>query len=110
MSKRGSFRTTLEFLFARTIISGLGLLPRRAALALGVTLGRISYYFPSGLKRAGEVNLKLAFAEKTEAERGRLLLGCFQNLGRLLGEFSQLSRATPEGLRQLIDYDPVGLA
>ena len=110
MSKRGSFRTTLEFLFARTIISGLGLLPRKAALAFGVLLGRIAYHFPGGLKRAGEVNLKLAFPEKTEAEHRRLLLGCFESLGRLLGEFSQLPRATPEGLRQLIEYDPVGLA
>jgi KDO2-lipid IV(A) lauroyltransferase len=44
-----------------------------------------------------------------EGERRRLLRGCFESLGRLLGEFSQLPRATPEKLRRLIEYDEVGL-
>ena len=88
----------------------LGTLPRRAALAFGLSLGRIAYLLPSGLRRTGERNLKLAFPEKTDAERRLLLRGCFENLGRLLGEFSQLPQATPETLRKIIDYDPVGLA
>jgi KDO2-lipid IV(A) lauroyltransferase len=45
-----------------------------------------------------------------KAERTQLLRGCFASLGRLLGEFSQLPRATPESLRQIIEYDEVGLA
>ena len=36
--------------------------------------------------------------------------GCFLSLGRLLGEFSQLPYATPQKLRQVIEYDEVGLA
>ena len=31
-------------------------------------------------------------------------------MGRLLGEFSQLPKATPEKLRRLVEYDEVGLA
>ena len=45
-----------------------------------------------------------------EPERKQLLRGCFASLGRLLGEFSQLPRATPESLRKIIEYDEVGLA
>jgi KDO2-lipid IV(A) lauroyltransferase len=45
-----------------------------------------------------------------EVDRKRLLRGCFASLGRLLGEFSQLPRATPAKLRRLIEYDEVGLA
>jgi KDO2-lipid IV(A) lauroyltransferase len=45
-----------------------------------------------------------------EPERRRLLRGCYASLGRLLGEFSQLPRATPESLRRIIEYDEVGLA
>ena len=110
MSRRRRLRTTLEFVLARTIIAGLGLLPRPAAVACGLFLGHIAYLVPGGLRRAGELNLQLAFPEKTKAERRQLLLGCFQNLGRLLGEFSQFPRATPEQLSKLIEYDAVGLA
>ena len=110
MAKRGKLQTTLEFALARTIISGLGALPRPAAVSLGLLLGRIVCSLPGGLKRTGEINLRIAFPEKSEAERGQLLRGSFENLGRLLGEFSQLPRATPAALRELIEYDEVGLA
>lgn len=110
MAKRGKLQTTLEFALARTIISGLGVLPRRASVALGLLLGRIAYALPGGLNRTGRRNLQLAFPEKSEADRGQLLRGSFENLGRLLGEFSQLPHATPEALRSLIEYDQVGLS
>jgi hypothetical protein len=56
-----------------------------------------------------ERNLEIAFPEMPESDRTQLLRGCFASLGRLLGEFSQLPRATPESLRQIIEYDEVGL-
>ena len=110
MAKRGKLQTTLEFALARTIISGLGALPRPAAVSLGLLLGRVACFLPGGLKRTGEINLRIAFPEKSEAERRQLLRGSFENLGRLLGEFSQLPRATPAALRELIEYDEIGLA
>jgi len=110
MAQRGRLQTTLEFALARTIISGLGALPRPAAVAIGLLLGRIAYGLPGGLHRTGQRNLQLAFPEKSDAERQQLLRGSFENLGRLLGEFSQLPHATPEALRKLIEYDQVGLS
>lgn len=110
MAKRGKLQTTLEYILARSIISGLGALPRPLAVSLGIALGRIAYLLPGGLRRTGERNLELAFPEKSKAERQQLLRGCFESLGRLLGEFSQLKRATPEKLRRIIEYDQVGLA
>lgn len=109
MAKRGRLQTTLEFALARTIISGLGALPRPAAVALGLLMGRIAYSLPGGLNRTGQRNLQLAFPEKSDAERRQLLRGSFENLGRMLGEFSQLPHTTPESLRKLIEYDQVGL-
>ncbi len=110
MSKRGRLRTTVEYALARMVISGLGSLPRPAAVTLGLALGRLAFLLPGGLRRTGERNLKLAFPEKNESQRRQLLRGCFLNLGRLLAEFSQLPRITPEGLRKMIEYDQVGLA
>ena len=110
MAKPGKLQTSLEYALARAILSSLGILPRRAAVAIGLTVGRIVYLLPGGLRRTGIRNLEIAFPEMAEDERRRILRGCFESLGRLLGEFSQLHRATPEKLRKLIEYDEVGLA
>lgn len=91
-------------------MSGLGILPRRAAIGVGLALGQIVSRLPGSLRRTGIRNLEIAFPEMPEDERLRLLRGSFASLGRLLGEFSQLPRATPESLRELIEYDEVGLA
>ncbi|HEX8097353.1 MAG TPA: hypothetical protein VF507_04930, partial [Pyrinomonadaceae bacterium] len=109
MAKPGKLRETLEYAAARALIGGLGLLPRRAAVATGRALGRAAYTLAGSLRRTGERNLQLAFPEMDEAGRERLLRGSFRNLGRLLGEFSQFPRATPERLREMVEYDQVGL-
>jgi KDO2-lipid IV(A) lauroyltransferase len=110
MAKPGKFQTSLEYALARTLLSGLGILPRPVAVALGLSIGRVAYFLLGSLRRTGRRNLEIAFPEMPETERKRLLRGSFASLGRLLGEFSQLPRATPEGLRKLIEYDEVGLA
>jgi KDO2-lipid IV(A) lauroyltransferase len=110
MAKPGKLQESLEYALARTILSGLGILPRPVALAVGLTIGRLAYLLPGNLRRTGQRNLEIAFPEMPEPERRRLLRGCFASLGRLLGEFSQLPRATPESLRTIIEYDEVGLA
>lgn len=101
---------SLEYALARTILSALGVLPRRAAIAVGLLVGNLAYLVPGSLRETGMRNLQIAFPEMPGKEQKRLLRGCFASLGRLLGEFSQLPRATPEKLRELIEYDEVGLA
>lgn len=110
MAKHGKLQIALEYALARAILSGLGVLPRPVAIAVGLSIGRLAYLLPGNLRRTGRRNLDIAFPEMSELERKRLLRGSFASLGRLLGEFSQLPRATPEKLRQLIEYDEVGLA
>jgi len=110
MAKPGKLQTSLEYALARTILSGLGILPRPLAIAFGLSLGRLASLMPGKLRRTGQRNLEIAFPDMSEGARNRLLRGCFASLGRLLGEFSQLPKATPETLRRLIEYDEVGLA
>ncbi len=110
MAKPGKLQTSLEYALARTILSALSVLPRPLAIGIGLTIGRLAYVLPGNLRRTGKRNLKIAFPEMAELERKRLLRGCFASLGRLLGEFSQLPKATPESLRKIIEYDEVGLA
>jgi KDO2-lipid IV(A) lauroyltransferase len=110
MGKPGKLQSSLEYALARAILSALGSLPRPAAITLGLFLGRVAYLIPGKLQRTGRRNLEIAFPDMAEWQRNRLLRGCFASLGRLLGEFSQLPKATPEKLREIIEYDEVGLA
>lgn len=110
MAKRGKLQNSLEYGLARLILGSFGILPRLLAIPLGRALGRVVYWLPGKLRRTGERNLLIAFPQLSEPERRRLLRGCFDSLGRLLGEFSQFPRATPASLRQLIEYDERGLA
>src|SRR5215213_7272035 len=105
MGKRGKVQTALEYGAARLILSGLGRLPRPLALKAGRAVARVAYGLSDRLRRTGFRNLELAFPEMSERDRERILRGTFANLGRLLGEFSQLPRATPESLHKLIECE-----
>ena len=109
MAKHSKTQIALEYALAKSILWSLGALPRRAAIAVGLGVGFIAYHLPGKLRRTGQRNLEIAFPDKSEKEHRQLLRGSFSSLGRLLGEFSQLPKATPEKLRQLIEYDEVGL-
>ena len=50
-------------------------------------------------------NLEIAFPEKTKEQRKSILVGTFENLGRVLGEVSQFPKTTPEKLRKIIDFE-----
>jgi KDO2-lipid IV(A) lauroyltransferase len=105
MGKHGKVQTALEYLAARTILGVVGLLPRRVAVSAGLGMGRIAHAFGGRLRRAGARNLEIAFPEMSAQERERVLHGCFANLGRLLGEFSQFAHARPEDVTRLIECE-----
>src|SRR5215213_6996620 len=105
MGKRGKVQTALEYGAARLILTGLGRLPRPLALKAGRAVARVAYGLSDRLRQTGFRNLELAFPEMSARDRERILRGTFANLGRLLGEFSQLPRATPESLHKLIECE-----
>jgi KDO2-lipid IV(A) lauroyltransferase len=109
MAKR-KLQLNFEYLLARSILGVFGLLPRLLAIGVGRAMGRIAYWLPLKLRRTGERNLAIAFPDMNQRERQRLLRGSFDSLGRLLAEFSQFPRMTRESLRQMIEYDQVGLS
>lgn len=103
MAKPGKLQTFLEYSAARSVLTMLGLLPAPAAYAFGRSVARLAYTLAGNLKRTGATNLRLAFPEKSEAEREALLRECFASLGRELGLFSQFSSRSLEELRDLIE-------
>ena len=103
MAKHGKLRIFLEYAAAKSALTTLGLLPAPAAYAVGRSMGRLAYLLAGELRRTGAINLRLAFPEKSEAERELLLRQCFDNLGRLLGLFSQFSSRSQAELQQLTE-------
>ena len=104
MAKKGGFQIALEYYVARALLSGLGFLPRKLAIASSLLLGRGAYLCLGRLRRTGMRNAELAFPEATGRETKRLVLGCFKSLSRQLGEVSQFPKATKGSLAQNVEY------
>jgi KDO2-lipid IV(A) lauroyltransferase len=98
-------RKRLEFLVVWIVVKLLGLPPRGVARAIGALVGRVALLCTPRLRRAGHLNLQLAFPQKTEAEREEILRKLYRNLGWLLAEFCQMPRYTPEMTRSFIRYE-----
>src|ERR1041385_6021314 len=103
MAKPGKLQTLIEYSAAKSALVTLGRLPAPAAYSAGRAFGKLAYLVAGNLRRTGAINLRLAFPEKSNEERAQLLRETFDNLGRLLGFFSQFSSRSREELTQLIE-------
>jgi KDO2-lipid IV(A) lauroyltransferase len=107
MAKHGKLQTFLEYSAAKSVLRTFGRLPAPAAFTLGRGIGKMAYALARDLRRTGEINLRLAFPEKSDAERAEILRECFHSLGRELGLFSQFSSRSAEELKNLIEVQGV---
>ena len=98
-------RQRLEYAAAWPFIKILGILPRPLARAIGIGLAWVIYLLHVRLRQVGMRNLALAFPEKSEAERARILRGEFASLGRQLAEVCHFPEYTLENVEQVIGYD-----
>lgn len=105
MGKHGKIQSAVEYAAAYSVLKGLGMLPYSVALAAGRGMGRITFAFSDRLRWTGMRNLEIAFPRMSVAERKKILRGCFTNLGRLLGVFSQLQSVARDGLHEFVDYE-----
>jgi Kdo2-lipid IVA lauroyltransferase/acyltransferase len=80
-------------------------LPRKLSRAVAIALAWLVYLLHVRLRRVGMRNLELAFPEKTNAERARILRGEFTSLGRQLAELCQFPRYTLENIDDVVVYD-----
>src|SRR5512146_1517318 len=103
MAKKGKLLTWVEYIPARLTLEFLSLLPRKAAVAVGIGIARLGFHLIGNLRRTGLRNLEIAFPDMAPAERLRILKASFDNLGRVLGDVSHFSRITPKDIEQLVD-------
>lgn len=81
----------LETALLKSAAAGLGALPWRTAIGVGAGLGRALHRV--GLRRrVARDNLAIAFPDRTQAERERVLAGHYEELGRVAAEYPHLAR------------------
>lgn len=102
---RTVLRNIVEFVPAWLLLKTLGLLPREGAVFAGRQMARVTRLFHRRLTSAGQRNLALAMPEMTADAQRVTLESVFDNLGRLLGEFSQFPKITRRSIRNLVAYD-----
>ncbi len=95
----------LEYLGVRALLGTLRLLPRRVARFAGGCLGLAAWMCLPRLRRVGLRNLALAFPDRSERERRRLLRASMRSLGWQLAEFAMMSRYTAGQASQYIRYE-----
>ena len=105
MAKKSPTQIWLEYSLARLILSVLRVLPRWASILLGISAGRLAYHLLGKLRRVGLRNLELAFPDKNETERTRILKAAFRNLGRVMATVSRFGDLNSENMTDLIEYD-----
>ncbi len=98
-------RDRIAYLLFLAILHGFGCLPRGLAVTFGTWLTDLLYFFPFKFRRYGQINLAIAFPEKSEVERSSILRQSFRSLGRLLGEFTQFHKLNPENIGKIVRYD-----
>jgi KDO2-lipid IV(A) lauroyltransferase len=102
---RGGIKGFIEYTLARFLLKLFGLMPRPMAFAAAGTFASLGYRLARRQRHAGLQNLRMAFPELPEAERKRILQGCFHNLGRLLVEFSHFPDLDKSNIGRLVFYD-----
>jgi Kdo2-lipid IVA lauroyltransferase/acyltransferase len=98
-------RRKLEYAAAWPFIKLLGILPRPLSRAFAIAIAQLFYLFHVRLRRVGMRNLAMAFPEKSEAERARILRGVFTSLGRQLSEVCRFPKYTIDNVDDVVVYD-----
>jgi KDO2-lipid IV(A) lauroyltransferase len=98
-------RRRLEFVLVWAAVKLLRLPPRSVARSIGAFIGRVALLLTPRLTRVGDLNLHLAFPQKSAAEREQILRKLYRNLGWLLAEFCQMPCYTPEMTQSFIRYE-----
>jgi len=95
----------VQYSLARLLLGFFGVLPRRIAYLAGGALGRAGYRLAARQRKVAFHNLTLALPDLSEDERVRIVKGVFDNLGRLLVEFSHFPKLNPDNIPDLVEYE-----
>jgi len=98
-------RRELEYAAAWPFLKIMGILPRPLARGFAISIAQLVYLFHFRLRQVGMRNLQMAFPEKSEAERKKILRGEFTSLGRQLAELCQFPKYSPQNIDEVVVYE-----
>ena len=102
---RGGIKDLTEYVLALFLIKIFEVLPRPAAHRAARILAWCGFHLAGRQRRAGLHNLRMVFPQLTETERVRILRGSFQNLGRLLVEFTHFPQLNKSNIADHVVHD-----
>ena len=104
---RGGIKEQIEYLLARVLLTAFGKMPRRTARYAASGVAWLGFHLARRQRVAGLRNLQMAFPELTDEQRLEVLRGCFDNLGRLLVEFSHFPELNKGNISEFVVQDGV---
>src|SRR5262245_13214627 len=99
---RNRVKEQIEYLLAWLLLKTFGLMPRTMAGRASAILAWLGFHLARRLRKAGLRNLGMAFPDLTANQRMKILRGCFQNLGRLLVEFSHFPELNRDNISKFV--------
>jgi KDO2-lipid IV(A) lauroyltransferase len=95
----------LQYSFSWTLVKFLGVLPRPVARGVAAAGARLLLLLLPTLRKTAEFNLQLAFPEKTDAERHKILEQMARNLGWMAAEFARFPKYNKENIENVVILD-----
>src|SRR5215510_14174795 len=102
---RRTIKGLTEYTLALLLIKVFGCMGRSTAERAARILSWLGFHLAVRQRRAGSQNLRMALPELSESQRERILRGCFQNLGRLLVEFTHFPELSKANISQFVIHD-----
>ena len=102
---RGGIKGVAEYTVALLVIRTFGVMPRNIAHRAAKILAWLGFHLAGRQRRAGMRNLRIAFPELRDNEREQILRGSFQNLGRLLVEFTHFRELNKRNIWRFVVHD-----
>src|SRR2546425_11015607 len=102
---RGGIKGLTEYILAWLLIKTFSMMPRSHAYSAARILGRAGFHLAGRQRHAGLHNLRMAFPEMSEPQREQILRRSFQNLGRLLVEFTHFPELNKGNISQYVVHD-----
>ena len=102
---RGGIKGLTEYTFAKLLVKAFALMPRNVAYRAANFLAWLGFHLARRQRLSGLHNLRMAFPESTDAQREQILRRSFQNLGRLLVEFTHFPELNKGNISQYVVHD-----
>jgi KDO2-lipid IV(A) lauroyltransferase len=102
---KNGVRAVTEYAAAVALLKMFGWMPRSVAYRAARIVSRLGFPLVNRQRNAGLKNLAMAMPGLSAAQRESILRSCFDNLGRLLVEFSHFPELNRSNISKYVVYD-----